>query len=83
MVKAFKWNRSSFWKRIKEKLKNEVIEQVLEYCNQESKNNELIKIGIEADLISDDNSSKSVYSDPTDPYYLLTEAELFKVLKKI
>ena len=46
--------------------------------------NELEKLGIEAGIISDtDDSSKSVYSDATDPYYLHTEAELFKVLKKI
>ena len=35
-------------------------------------------------LISDpDDSSKSVYSDATYPYYLPTEAELFKVLNII
>ena len=30
-----------------------------------------------------DESSKSVYSDATDPYYLPTEREMFKVLNKI
>ena len=65
------------------KAKNEAIEQVHYYHNQKYKNNELIKIGIEKGLISDNDSSKSVYSDTTDPYYLPTEAELFKVLNKI
>ena len=55
--------------------KNEAIEQVLEHCNHEYKNNELTKIGIEKDLILDDDCS--VYSDATDPYYLPTEKELF------
>ena len=61
--------------------KNEVIEQVLEHRNHEYKNNELTKIGIEKGLISDDDCSG--YSDATDPYYLPTERELFKVLNKI
>ena len=30
-----------------------------------------------------DDSSKSVFSDATDPYYLPSEAELFKVLNQI
>ena len=50
------------------KAKNEAIEQVLDYRNHEYKNNKLIKIGIEKGLISDNDSSKSVYSDATDPY---------------
>ena len=56
------------------KAKNEAIERVLEYCNHEYKNNKLIKIGIEKGLISDNDSSKSVYSGATDQYYLLMEA---------
>ena len=63
------------------KVKNEAIEWVVEYCNNEYKNNEFIKIGIEKGLISDYDSSRSVYSDVTDPYYLLTEKELFMFLK--
>ena len=39
------------------------------------------KISIKKGLISDDDCS--VYSDVTDPYYLPTEKELFKVLNKI
>ena len=58
--------------------KNEAIEQVLEHWNHEYKNNELTKIGIEKSLISDNDCS--VYSNATDPYYLSTEAELFKEL---
>ena len=65
------------------KAKNEAIQQVLDYHNHEYKNNELIKIGIEMGLISDDDNSKSVYSDATDPYYFQTEAKLVKVLNKI
>ena len=57
------------------KTKNDTIEQLLEYCNQQYKDDELIQIGIEKVLISDNDSSKSVYSDATDPYYLPTEAE--------
>ena len=34
-------------------------------------------------ILDPDESSKSVYSDATDPCYLSTEAELFKVLNKI
>ena len=63
--------------------KNDPIERVLVYCNHEYKNNELIKIGIEKGLISDNDSSKSVYSDAPDPYHLPTEAESFKVFNKI
>ena len=64
--------------------KNEAIEQVLDYRNHEYKNNESIKIAIEAGLILDtDHTSMPLHSDPTDLYYLLTEAELFKVLNKI
>ena len=64
--------------------KNGAIQRVLEYHNQEYKDNKLEKLGIEVGLISDpDDSSKSVYSDATYPYYLPTEAELFKVLNII
>ena len=44
--------------------KNEAIQQVLEYCNQQYEDNKLVNLGIEADIISDpDDSSKSLYSD--------------------
>ena len=80
MVKPFKWNRSSFSKYILKLAKNEVIWRVLDYCNQQYKENKLVKIDIEAGIISDsDDSIKSVNSNATDPYYLLIEAELFKV----
>ena len=60
---------------------NEVVGWVLEYRDQQYKDNKLVKLSIEAGMISDtDDSSKSVYLDTTDPYYLPTEAELFKVL---
>ena len=62
--------------------KNDVIEWVLDYCNHEYKINKLIKTCIEKDLISDNDSNKSVYSDANDPCYLPTEKELFKVLNK-
>ena len=61
-------------------VKNEAIEQVLEHRNYECKNNKLTKIGIENGLISDNDYN--IYSDATDPYYLPTEKELFKVLNK-
>ena len=64
--------------------KNEAIQRVLEYCKELHKDNELEKLDIEKGIISDrDDSSKSVYSDATDPHYLPTKAKLFKVLKKI
>ena len=40
------------------KAKSVAIEQVLDYCNHEYKNNDLIKIGIEKGLILDNDSSK-------------------------
>ena len=39
------------------KAKNEAIEQVPDYRYQEYKNNKLIKIGIEAGIISDSDNS--------------------------
>ena len=64
--------------------RNEESQQVLEYRKELHKKNELVKLGIEAGIISyPDDSSKSVYSDDTDLYYLPTEAELFKVLNNI
>ena len=64
--------------------KNEAIQGVLEYHKEQHKGNKLEKLSFEEGIISDpDDSSKSVYSNTTDPYYLSTEAELFKVLNKI
>ena len=64
--------------------KNEAIQQVLEYRKELHKANKLEKWGIKAGIISDpDDSSNSVYSNATDPYYLPIEAELFKVWNKI
>ena len=54
------------------------------YRNQLHNNNWIEKLAIANGLCSDaDDSSKSVYSDATDPFYLPTEVELFKVLNKI
>ena len=54
------------------------------YCNQQHNDNEIEELAIANDLCSDaDDSSKSVYSDATDPYYLPTEADLLKALNKI
>ena len=56
---------------------------MFEYRKELHKEYALEKLDIEAGIISDlDDSSKSVYSDAIDPYYLLTEAEFFKVLNK-
>ena len=64
--------------------KNEAIQGVLEYHKEQHKGNKLEKLSFEEGIISDpDDSSKSVYSDATDPCHLPTEAELFKVINKI
>ena len=59
-------------------------QQVLVYCNEQYKYYDIEKLAITNGLCSDaDDRSKSVYSDATDPYYLPTKAEFFKVLNKI
>ena len=64
--------------------RNEAIPWVLVYGDQQYKDYKLVKLGIEAGIISDtDDSSKSVYPDATDPYYLPAETELFEVWNKI
>ena len=64
--------------------RKESILWVLVYCNEQYKESELEKLAITNGLCSDnDDSSKSVYFDATDPYYLPTETELFHVFKKI
>ena len=60
--------------QIKLKLaRNEAIQQVLLYCNEQYKENEVEKLAIANGLCSDaDDSSKSAYSNATDSYYLPT-----------
>ena len=90
-VKSFaskKWfnhsNRIDHPFQMKVKLaRKEFIQRVLVYHNQQYKESELQKLAIANSLCSDANDiSKSVNSNATDPYYLLTGTELFKVLKK-
>ena len=53
--------------------RNEAIQRVLIYCNEQSKDYKIEKLAIANGLCSDaDDSSKSVYFDATDPYYLPT-----------